>query len=193
MLLVISFSAQALQPEDAAIRGHARMAMIHVAMSDADQLGARSLYALCCHRGFDAPDASAEAAAAWPLSRSCSSFIPVRKAIIYEAYATSSQGDSRWFRPRAQGVALGEKVAAARPRRSLRLMALSVPDTYRPVTTPGSLDTYDSANHLLNMPKLNLGYLTSADQFRPGPSAAIVQHAIYSRDYNDTNIPEEAS
>jgi len=84
---------------------------------------------------------------------------------------------------RAAGIDLGEKVAGAifAERQS---DATNMPDTYRPLTTPGVW--------VPTTPPLFPQYATakpwgmeSASQFRPPPPPAL-NSAVYARDYNET-------
>jgi hypothetical protein len=81
------------------------------------------------------------------------------------------------------GIALGEQVAAlVQADRSTD--GTNVPDTYRPIATPGVW--------IPTQPPLFAQYvqarpwgMTSADQFRPGPPPPL-SSALYARDYNET-------
>jgi hypothetical protein len=84
---------------------------------------------------------------------------------------------------RSSGVAIGERAAAAAIADRAD-DATNVPDTYRPVATPGVW--------IPTAPPLFAEYarakpwvLARADQFRPGPPPALTSPA-YARDYNET-------
>jgi hypothetical protein len=107
---------------------------------------------------------------------------PGQKAQIDAAFAETMQTipDNP---ARVAGIALGEKVAAAvfTERQS---DATNMPDTYRPLTTPGVW--------VPTTPPLFPQYATakpwgmdSASQFRPGPPPTL-NSALYARDYNET-------
>jgi hypothetical protein len=157
------------------------LAIMHVSMSD-------SVNAVQDRYTRFTPDippdrnASAEAAAAAAAREILTRQYPGQKARIDATFAAMLEAvpDSP---ARAAGIALGEKVATAvftdRQNDSTNL-----PDTYRPMTTPGIW--------VPTTPPLFPQYATakpwgmkSASQFRPGPPPQI-SSALYARDYNET-------
>ena len=155
------------------------MAMVHVAIADAVNTvqGRYTRYAVAIPA---APNASADAAVA---ARSILIQVsPTQKAKVEEAYAASLKlipdGPAK-----TEGIAVGEQAAAVIfADRSND--ATSVPDTYRPVTTPGVW--VPTAPPLFPEYARAKGWvITSADQFRPGPPPALTS-ALYARDYNET-------
>jgi len=128
------------------------------------------------------PNASAEAAAAGAALEILMRQYPGQKAKIDAAFAETMK-DIPDSPARVAGIALGEKVAAAvfAERQS---DATNIPDTYRPIATPGVW--------VPTTPPLFPQYATakpwgmdSASQFRPGPPPAL-NTALYARDYNET-------
>jgi hypothetical protein len=127
-------------------------------------------------------DASAEAAASSAARQILSQLYPNQKAIIDEAYSTSTKGIPDGA-AKSAGVALGEQIAAL-VHADRAADGTSVPDTYRPIATPGVW--------IPTTPPLFAEYarakpwvLRSADQFRPGPPPQL-SSSIYARDYNET-------
>jgi hypothetical protein len=139
------------------------LAMVHVAMSDAIN-SVQGRYTCYVATVPVVPGASAEAAAAAAARQILIELFPNQKAIVEGAYATSIKavpdGPAK-----SQGITLGEQVAAAvQVDRSAD--GTNVPDTYRPITSPGAW--------VPTTPPLFAQYarakpwvLTSADQFRP--------------------------
>jgi hypothetical protein len=159
------------------------LAMVHVAMSDAVNT-VQGRYSRFTATGPAAPKASAEAAASAAARDLLLRLYPAQKAKIDEAYAVSlksvPEGNAR-----ADGIALGEQVAAA-VFEDRSNDATNAPDTYRPVTTPGVW--------IPTQPPLFPQYaqakpwgLKSADQFRPAPPPQL-SSALYARDFNETKI-----
>src|SRR5262249_1937977 len=157
------------------------MAIMHVSMSDAVN-SIQNRYARFTPELLIDPNASPEAAAAAAARDILMRQYPGQKARIEESYAASLKkipdGPAR-----AAGIALGEKVAAAvfSERQNDQT---NLPDTYRPITTPGVW--------VPTTPPLFPQYATAkpwgmerADQFRPGPPPAL-STALYARDYNET-------
>jgi hypothetical protein len=157
------------------------MAIMHVSMSDAVN-AIQNRYARFTPELPTDPNASPEAAAAAAARDILLRQYPGQKARIEEDYATSLQklpeGPAR-----NAGIALGEKVAAAvfAERQNDQT---NLPDTYRPMTTPGVW--------VPTTPPLFAQYATAkpwgierADQFRPEPPPAL-SSALYARDYNET-------
>ncbi len=158
------------------------MALVNVSMSDAVNLVQNRYSRYTATELAIDPSASAEAAAAAAAREILMRQYPGQKAQIDAAFAETMQAipDNP---ARAAGIALGEKVAAAvfAERQS---DATNVPDTYRPVTTPGVW--------VPTTPPLFPQYATakpwgmdSASQFRPGPPPVLTS-ALYARDYNET-------
>src|SRR3954469_4212097 len=157
------------------------MALVNVSMSDAVNSVQNRYSRYTTELPID-PNASAEAAAAGAAREILMRQYPGQKARIDAAFTETMQTipDNP---ARAAGIALGEKVAAAvfAERQS---DATNVPDTYRPIATPGVW--------VPTTPPLFPQYATakpwgmeSASQFRPGPPPAL-NSALYARDYNET-------
>jgi len=87
------------------------LAMVHVAMSDAVN-GVQDRYARYLPDAAAAPRASAEAAAATAARQILIQLFPNQKALVEEAHAASLKAIPDGA-PKSDGVALGEKVAAA--------------------------------------------------------------------------------
>jgi hypothetical protein len=157
------------------------MAMVHVAMADAINT-VQGRYATYTAKLPAAPSASADAAAVSAARHILIQLVPAQRAKIDEAYADSlarlPDGAAK-----NDGIALGERVAAlVQADRSTD--GTNVPDTYRPVATPGVW--------IPTQPPLFAQYvqarpwgMTSAEQFRPGPPP-LLSSALYARDYNET-------
>jgi hypothetical protein len=157
------------------------MALVNVSMSDAVNSVQNRYSRYTTELPID-PNASADAAAAGAAREILMRQYPGQKAKIDAAFAETMKAipDSP---KRAAGIALGEKVAAAvfAERQS---DATNMPDTYRPLTTPGVW--------VPTTPPLFPQYATakpwgmdSASQFRPAPPPAL-NSALYARDYNET-------
>src|SRR3954468_23645962 len=157
------------------------MALVNVSMADA-VISVQNRYSRYTTELPVDPNASAEAAAAAAAREILMRQYPGQKARIDAAFTETMQTipDNP---ARAAGIALGEKVAAAvfAERQS---DATNVPDTYRPIATPGVW--------VPTTPPLFPQYATakpwgmdSASQFRPGPPPAL-SSALYARDYNET-------
>jgi hypothetical protein len=157
------------------------MAMMHVAMSDAVN-SVQGRYTRFAATIPAAPNASAEAGAATAARQMLIQLYPNQKARIDEAYALSLKSIPEGA-ARTEGVALGEQIATA-----LYLErsndATNLPDTYRPVASPGVW--------IPTAPPLFPQYATakpwgldSASQFRPAPPPQL-SSALYARDYNET-------
>ena len=156
------------------------MAMMHVAMSDAVN-SVQNKYTIYAAAGPGNPSASAEAAAAAAAQHILLNQLPNQKALIVQAFEDSTKAipDSP---AKKDGLAIGEKCAAAvlADRAS---DGTSVPDTYRPITTPGVW--------IPTTPPLFAEYarakpwvLKSADQVRPAPPPDL-KSQLYARDYNE--------
>jgi hypothetical protein len=157
------------------------LAMVHVAMSDAIN-SVQSRYTCYVATVPVVPGASAEAAAAAAARQILVELFPNQKVLIEEAYAASVKGIPEGP-AKSQGVALGEQVAAAvQANRSAD--GTNVPDTYRPVTSPG-VWVPTTPPLFAQYARAKPWVLTSADQFRPGPPPQL-SSALYARDYNET-------
>jgi hypothetical protein len=157
------------------------MAMMHVAMSDAVNT-VQGRYTRFIATGPAAPGASAEAAASAAAREMLLQLYPAQQAKIDEAYALSLKSVPEGA-ARNSGVAVGKQVAAV-VFADRSNDATNVPDTYRPVATPGVW--------IPTTPPLFPQYaqakpwgLRSADQIRPGPPPAL-SSALYARDFNET-------
>src|SRR5947207_3681437 len=157
------------------------MAMMHVSMSDSVN-AVENRYARFTPDIAADPNASAEAAAAAAAREILMRQYPGQKAKIDAAFAETMK-DIPDSPARVAGIALGEKVAAAvfAERQSDQT---NLPDTYRPIATPGVW--------VPTTPPLFPQYATakpwgmdSASQFRPAPPPAL-NSALYARDYNET-------
>ena len=93
--------------------------------------------------------ASAEAAAAAAARTVLLQQVPAQKALIEQAFEASTKAIPDGA-AKKDGIAIGEKCGAAviADRAS---DGTSVPDTYRPVTSPGRLDPDDAADVRRNM------------------------------------------
>src|SRR3954470_9613933 len=157
------------------------MALVNVSMADAVNSVQNRYSRYTTELPMD-PNASADAAAAAAAREILMRQYPGQKARIDAAFSETMQTipDNP---ARAAGIALGEKVAAAvfTERQS---DATNLPDTYRPIATPGVW--------VPTTPPLFPQYATakpwgmeSGSQFRPGPPPAL-NSALYARDYNET-------
>jgi hypothetical protein len=157
------------------------LAMVHVGMADAIN-AVQGRYSRVTANLPTMPNASAEAAAATAAWRILVALYPNQKATIDEAYAASLKAipDGQ---AKTDGVALGEKVAAA-VQADRAADGTSAPNTYRPVTSPGVwVPTTPPA--FAQYARAKPWALTSPDQFRPeGPPQ--LASALYARDYNET-------
>jgi hypothetical protein len=127
-----------------------------------------------------APGASVDAAVAAATRTALAKLMPTQQAAIdadYEA-ALKLVPDGA---AKTNGIAVGEQAATAclaRPDEGL-----SLPDTYRPHTTPGVyVPTTPTA--VPNWGKRKPWVMTSGAQFRPGPPPALTSEA-WARDYNE--------
>jgi hypothetical protein len=156
------------------------LAMVHVAMSDAVN-SVTPRYTRVIATMPNVPSASPEAAATAAARHVLNQLYPKHKDKIEATYAASlkmiPEGPAR-----AEGIALGEQVAAA-------IIAdrandgTNAPDTYRPHAAAGAYVPTASplfAQYAHARPWL----IPKADHFRPGPPPA-VSSAAYTRDYNE--------
>ena len=157
------------------------MAMMHVAMSDAVN-SVQNKYAIYVPSGMPMPAASAEAAAAAAAHAVLLKQLPAQKALIEQAFEASTKNIPDGA-AKKDGIAIGEKCAAAiiADRAS---DGTSVPDTYRPVTTPGTwIPTI--APIFAEYARATPWVMKSADQVRPAPPPDL-KSELYARDYNET-------
>lgn len=128
-----------------------------------------------------APGASVEAAVAAANRAVLSKLIPSQQAAIDSAYQAALSGIPA-SAGKAEGVAVGEKAAAA-------ILALRADDgaaaaeSYRPRTTAG-LYVPTVVPAVPHWPRRKPWVLTRADQFRPGPPPSLTS-ALWARDYNE--------
>jgi hypothetical protein len=157
------------------------LAMVHVAMADAvNTVGGR--YARYVAALPPAPKASAEAAAASAARTILLGLAPAQKAMIDEAFAASLKAIPDGA-AKEEGIAIGEKVAAAVVADRAQ-DGTSVPDTYRPITSPG-VWVPTTPPLFAQYARAKPWVLKSADQFRPAPPPAL-SSPLYARDYNET-------
>jgi hypothetical protein len=156
------------------------MAMVHVAMADA-VFSVQPRYKRYAATAPPAPSASAEAAAVAAARQILIQLAPAQKSKIDELYADSlsriPDGPGK-----NDGVTLGEQVASVIQADRVGDLT-NVPDTYRPITTPGVW--------VPTQPPLFPHYanakgwgFTKPDQFRPGPPPPLTS-TVYARDYNE--------
>jgi hypothetical protein len=157
------------------------MAMVHVAMSDAVN-SVHGRYTRYVAKGELARDASAEAAASSAARQVLLQLYPKQAAAIDQAHAKSIAGIPDGA-GKAAGIALGEQIASL-VREDRAADGTSVPDTYRPVTTPG-VWIPTTPPILAQYAQAKPWVLRSADQFRPAPPPQLAT-AVYARDYNET-------
>jgi hypothetical protein len=157
------------------------LAMMHVAMSDAINTVQNRYTRLVVTEPL-APNVSAEAAAASAARHVLIQLFPKQKEMIEQAYTASVKaipdGPAR-----SQGVALGERAANA-VIADRATDGATVPDTYRPITSPGVwVPTTPPITE--QFARARPWVLKSASQFRPGPPPQLTS-TIYARDYNET-------
>ena len=157
------------------------LAMMHVAMSDAINT-VQNHYTRYVATVPLTPSASAEAAAATAARQILLPLFPAQKAMIEAAYETSTKriADDQ---AKKDGVAIGEKAAEA-VQADRAADGTNVPDTYRPMTTPG-VWVPTAPPVFAEYARAKPWVLKSADQFRPAPPPALPS-ALYARDYNET-------
>src|SRR5258706_801319 len=157
------------------------MAMMHVAMSDAINT-VQGRYTTYTAKIPAAPNASAEAAAVSAARHILIQLVPGQRAEIDPAFA-DTLGRLPNGAAKNDGVALGEQVAAlVQADRSTD--ATNVPDTYRPIATPGVWIPTQPPS-FAEYAQANPWGMKSADQFRPGPPPPLASE-LYARDYNET-------
>jgi hypothetical protein len=157
------------------------MAMMNVAMSDAVN-SVQGRYTRFAATVPVAPKASAETAAAAAARQMLLQLYPSQKAKIDEAYALSLKSIPEGA-ARTAGVTLGEQIATALYNERLN-DATNLPDTYRPITTPGVW--IPTVFPIFPQYATAKGWgIESASQFRPAPPPQL-SSALYARDYNET-------
>jgi hypothetical protein len=157
------------------------LAMVHVAMSDSiNSVQGRyeRIVATVPVVAAASPDAAAAAAARQILVQ----LYPNQRGKIEDAYAASLKAIPDGV-AKSDGVALGERVASA-VQADRAADGTSVPDTYRPITSPG-VWVPTTPPLFAQYAKARPWVLKSADQFRPGPPPPL-SSALYARDYNET-------
>ena len=157
------------------------MAMVHVAIADAVNT-VQNRYTRFALTIPMAPNASADAAVAAAARGILIQVYPAQKAKVEEAYAASLKqipdGTAK-----TEGISVGERAAAVILADRAN-DATGVPDTYRPVATPGV--GVPTAPPLFPEYALAKGWMiTRPDHFRPGPPPALTS-ALSARDYNET-------
>lgn len=161
------------------VRGRA-LAMMHVAMSDAVN-SVQPRYTRYLAGDPVNSKASAEAAAAAAARTVLVHVVPAQKAKVEEAYAASINAIADGA-ARGEGIALGERVAAAVIAERAN-DPVSVAETWRPVTTAGVW--VPPAHPFPEFAPAKPWAMQRIDQFRPGPPPALTS-AVYARDYNET-------
>jgi len=157
------------------------LAMVHVAISDAVN-SIQNKYTRHAATIAITPGASAEAAAASAARQVLLQLVPNQKEAIEKAFAETTKGIPEGP-AKSQGIAIGEQAAAAVAADRANDGAV-VPDLYRPITTPGVwIPTAPPVTE--QFARAKPWVLTGANQFRPGPPAALAS-ALYARDYNET-------
>ena len=157
------------------------MAMVHVAIADAIN-SIQNRYTRYAVTIPVAPNASADAAVAAAARSILIQVYPSQKAKIEEAYAVSIKQIPDGA-AKTEGISVGEQAAAAIVADRAN-DATRVPDTYRPITTPGVW--VPTAPPLFPEYARAKGWvMTSPDQFRPSPPPPLTS-ALYARDYNET-------
>jgi hypothetical protein len=157
------------------------LAMMHVAMSDAVN-ATQNKYARVVDKGPMANGASADAAAASAARQILLHLYPAQKAMIETAY-TASLNAIPDNAARKTGEALGERVAAA-VQDDRAGDGTNVPETYRPITTPG-VWVPTTLPIFSQYAQAKPWVMKTADQFRPGPPPQLTSD-LYARDYNET-------
>lgn len=157
------------------------LAIMHVSMADAVNT-VQNRYTRYAYKGKVLSGASPEAAAISAARSALLALYPAQQKMIEDAYAVSMRAIADTPAKQA-GVALGAEAAAAVVAERADDNT-SIPDTYRPLTTPGVW--------IPTTPPLSAQYarakpwgFDAADRFRPGPPPALTS-AEYARDYNET-------
>lgn len=157
------------------------LAIVHVAMADAVN-SVQNRYTRYAYKGALQPSAAADVAASSAARSALLVMFPAQRDRIEAAHAAAVAGVADGAAKDA-GMKLGEQAAAA-------VLAdranddSSVPDTYRPIATPGTW--------VPTTPPLTAQYARARpwgfdkpDRFRPGPPPELTS-AVYARDYNET-------
>ena len=157
------------------------LAIMHVSMADAVNT-VQNRYVRYAYKGKLLSGASPEAAAASAARSALLALYQAQQKTIDDAYAASMRAIDDTPAKQA-GIALGAEAAAAVVAERADDNT-SVPDTYRPVTSPGVW--------IPTTPPLTAEYARAkpwgfdrADRFRPGPPPALTS-TEYARDYNET-------
>jgi hypothetical protein len=157
------------------------LAIVHVSMADAVNT-VQNRYTRYAYRGKLQPAASPEAAAASAARSALMTLFPTQRTRIEEAYAATTHAIPDTPAKDAGRMIGGEAAAAVIADRAND--NTTVPDTYRPLTTPGTW--------IPTTPPITAEYARAKpwgferpDQFRPKPPRALAS-AEYARDYNET-------
>ncbi len=171
--------------EGRACRGQSRHAHIgHDACRDVrcDQCGARPLHALprdgACSAWRIGGGGRGRGGAADPGPALSQPESDDRGGIRGNRVKTIPDGSAK-----SDGIALGEQVAT-QVQADRAADGTSVPDTYRPLTSPG-VWVPTTPPLFAQYARAKPWVLKSADQFRPGPPPQL-SSALYARDYNET-------
>lgn len=161
--------------------GARALAIVHVSMADAINT-VHNRHTRYAYRGPLQPSASAEVAAASAARSVLVALWPAQKARIDETFMATTRAI-----PDGPAKAAGEAIGKEAAEAVLADRAndnTSVPDTYRPLTAPGTW--------VPTTPPITAQYARAKpwgferpDQFRPGPPPAL-DSAQYARDYNET-------
>jgi hypothetical protein len=157
------------------------LAIVHVAMSDAVNTVQNRYARHALKIPIDAA-ASADAAALAAARSVLLAIAPTQQAKVEAGYA-AALGSLPDGAARSAGIAIGEQAAAAAIADRAD-DATNVPDTYRPVTTPG-VWIPTTPPLFAEYARVKPWVLTRPDQFRPPPPPALTS-AVYARDYNET-------
>ena len=157
------------------------LAIVHVSMADAVNT-VQNRYTRYAYRGTLQLAASPEAAAASAARSALVTLFPAQRTRIEEAYAAATRSIPKGPAMDAGAGIGGEAAAAVIADRAND--NTTIPDTYRPLTTPGTW--------IPTTPPITAEYARAkpwgferSDQFRPGPPPALAS-AEYARDYNET-------
>jgi hypothetical protein len=131
-----------------------------------------------------APNASAEAAAASAARQVLLHLFPKQRELIEQTYDASIKTVTSGF-AQTQGIVLGQLAAGAVIADRMG-DGVIVPDTYRPITTPGVwVPTVPPITE--QFARAKPWVFKSASQFRPGPPPQL-SSSNYAVDYNETKI-----
>lgn len=161
--------------------GARALAIVHVSMADAINT-VQNRHTRYAYRGPLQPSASAEIAAASAARHALLALLPAQKARIDETFAATTRAVADGP-AKVAGEAIGKDAAEAVLAERANDNS-AVPDTYRPLTSPGVW--------VPTTPPITAQYARAKpwgferpDQFRPGPPPALGS-ATYARDYNET-------